>query len=73
LRQLRAERGLSQEALGQESGLHRNYIGGVERGELKPSYDSLLKLAKAVGVRLSELARVAEGMPDEPERDRIAG
>jgi transcriptional regulator with XRE-family HTH domain len=60
VRQLRAERGLSQERLALESGLDRTYVGGIERGERNPSYSSLLRLADALGVRLSELITHAE-------------
>lgn len=60
VRRLRLEGGLSQEGLGHLSGLHRNYIGGVERGELNPTLASIRKLAKALGKRPSELLAEAE-------------
>ena len=62
VRILRQERGLSQEELGHASGLHRNYIGGIERGALNPSFASILKLASGVGVRASELVALSEQM-----------
>lgn len=60
VRQLRTERGWSQEELAHRSGLHRNYVGGVERGELNPSLASLHKLARAFGVNASVLLIRAE-------------
>ena len=56
---------MSQEQMGHGSGLHRNYIGGVERGELNPTFDSLLRLAAGVGVRVSDLALAAERLAEE--------
>jgi transcriptional regulator with XRE-family HTH domain len=59
VREIRTKRGLSQEELGLEAGLDRSYVGGVERGERNPSYGSLLKIADALGVSVSEI--VARG------------
>ena len=62
IRQTRKELRLSQEALAEVSGLHRNYIGGVERGELNPSYTSILRIAAALGIPGSELLARAESI-----------
>ena len=48
IRQLRKERGLSQEKLGYESELHYTHIGSIERGEKNWSFDTLIKAAKEV-------------------------
>ena len=55
VRDLRISSGLSQEVLGQKSGLHRTYIGGIERGERNISLINIEKIAKALSVPISSL------------------
>jgi transcriptional regulator with XRE-family HTH domain len=55
VRQLRHTQGLSQEELAHHVGLHRTYMGGIERGERNPSLKNIAKIARALGVSLSEL------------------
>ncbi|NJL01487.1 MAG: helix-turn-helix transcriptional regulator [Spirulinaceae cyanobacterium SM2_1_0] len=57
LRQIRLYKGLSQEALADLAGLHRTYVGSVERGERNVSIDNMERLAKALEVDISELLR----------------
>lgn len=60
LQEVRDERGLTQEALSLETGVHRNYIGGIERGERSPSVAAIIKLADALCVPVADLFRRAE-------------
>ena len=55
LRQLRQERGLSQEELALESGYHRTYISQLERGLKNPSLLTIFQLAKVLEVESSEI------------------
>jgi len=55
LRQLREERGWSQEQLAERADLNRSYLGEVERGRAVPSIVTVAKLAAALGIQLSSL------------------
>jgi DNA-binding XRE family transcriptional regulator len=60
LLELRARRGLSQEQLGFEADLHRNYVGALERGEINPTFRILLKLTAGLRLPPSDLIAVYE-------------
>lgn len=60
VRQRRVSLGLSQEELADLAGLHRTYVGSIERGERNPSLLNISRLAQALKVKPSEL------MPDMP-------
>jgi transcriptional regulator with XRE-family HTH domain len=55
LKRLREDKGLSQEALAFECGLHRTYVSGVERGVRNPTVLVLARLAMALDVPASRL------------------
>ena len=57
IRTYRKRAGLTQEKLAERADLHHNFIGEVERGNMEISLGSLLKIAKALGVRGRDLLR----------------
>ena len=67
VRRLRLEKGLSQERLAELCGMHRNYVGAVERAERTPSIVAANKLARALGTTLSNVFVELERSPDGPE------
>lgn len=60
LRELRQQRGLSQEALAHESGAHRTYISFLERGQKSPTLRTIFAIAAVLEIRPSDLVRLVE-------------
>ncbi|MBI3653742.1 MAG: helix-turn-helix transcriptional regulator [Acidobacteria bacterium] len=54
IKRLRLAQGVSQEALADLAGLHRTYIGAVERGERNITLVNANRIAEALGVKLSD-------------------
>ena len=55
IRDLRVRAGYSQELLAEKAGLHRTYVGGVERGERNISLENIVRIAHALDVRPGRL------------------
>ena len=60
IRALRTKAGYSQESFADAAGVHRTYMGTLERGEANVSLSNLHKIATALGITLSELFRTVE-------------
>jgi transcriptional regulator with XRE-family HTH domain len=60
IRHLRTKAGYSQEAFGDAVGLHRTYMGSLERGERNVSLDNIEKIARALGLSAGQLILEAE-------------
>lgn len=67
VRRLRLEKGLSQERFAELCGLHRTYIGTVERGEKVVTIVTAEKLAEALDTALTGLFAEVEREPDTTE------
>jgi transcriptional regulator with XRE-family HTH domain len=57
LRRLRNKLGVSQDEFADRAGLHRTYIGSVERGERNITLDTLQRIARALQVDPKDLLR----------------
>ena len=68
LRALRAERGLSQEALALEAGIQRNYVSLIERGINQPTVTIIFKLSAALEMQPSQLIELVETECLKPPR-----
>ena len=64
LRRYRLAAGLSQEQLGLESGVQRNFISLIETGQNQPTITTIFKLAQAMGIKASKLVAESEKLMD---------
>lgn len=64
IRELRSEHEWTQEQFAEVCGLHRTYMGHVERGEKNVSLSTVLRVANALGVRISVLFGRAQETPE---------
>jgi len=55
IRELRKEKGFSQEGFAYEVGLDRTYMGGIERGERNIAAINIIRIAKALKVEIGDL------------------
>ena len=58
LKEIRVKKRLSQEKLADIAGLHRTYVGSVERGERNISIDNMERLASALNITIQDLLNV---------------
>lgn len=57
VRKERLKLGLSQEELAEKSGVHRTYIGMIERAEKNITLENIQKIARALGLKISDLLK----------------
>jgi transcriptional regulator with XRE-family HTH domain len=65
---MRARRDRTQEVVADRAGMHRNYVGAIERGEKNPTFARLVALASALDMTLGELFALYEARRDDPVR-----
>ena len=70
IRELRQKKGFSQESFADHCGLHRTYMGGIERGEHNLTIQTALTIARGLGITVSKLLSGIERAvkPDHPSK-----
>lgn len=68
IREIRARRGFTQEDLGFECGMHRNYVGAIERGEVNATFRTLNLVSDGLDVPLSTVILLWERRRGEDVR-----
>jgi transcriptional regulator with XRE-family HTH domain len=64
---IREEKNISQVALSQSTGFRQSWVSEVEHGRHNPSFTSLARLARGLGVKTSTLIRRAEALSDHSD------
>jgi XRE family transcriptional regulator, regulator of sulfur utilization len=67
LRNVRKERGLSQEELADRAGLHFTFVGKVERGEQNATLETIEKMTSSLGISLEQLFRYIDPATEETD------
>lgn len=57
IRNLRQAKGWTQQELGEYADMNYKFLGEIERGQQNPSFNVMMKIAKALGVEMAELFR----------------
>jgi transcriptional regulator with XRE-family HTH domain len=73
VRRLRQERGISQEAFALLCGVHRTYMGSIERGEKTVTIETASKIAHALTLPLSGLFLELEAEQEPPTPNKHTG
>lgn len=68
IRRLRKQRDLTIESLAAASGIHTTYLSGIELGRRNPTWEVISSLAEALGVEVSEIARLTEDLARSEQR-----
>jgi transcriptional regulator with XRE-family HTH domain len=68
LQELRARKGLTQEALALEAGTERSHISALERAEKGPSLGTILSLARALDISAGEIMSMVEDKVEQTRR-----
>ncbi len=55
VKKIREQKGWSQDRLSEETGLHRTYISGIERGVRNPTIEIVQQLSTALGIEIQDL------------------
>ena len=72
IREFRSKKGFSQESFADHCGLHRTYMGGIERGERNLTIQTVLTVSRGLGLTMSALLSGIEKRLDAVEHPRKA-
>jgi transcriptional regulator with XRE-family HTH domain len=69
IRELRLKQGYSQESFADHCGVHRTFMGTIERGKSNLSFSNLVKVSQGLGITLSQLLSGLEKKATGHRRD----